>query len=516
MNRAFICTSTEPIVSTEQGKLRGFKLGSTYTFYGVKYADAKRWQQPVPPASWEGIRDALSYGYISPTAHPDSPNGDIMVPHRFWPKNEDCQYLNIWTQSIEKDAKKPVMVWLHGGGFSDGSSIEMPTYDGNNLSEFGDVVVITLNHRLNILGYLNVSAYGERFKNSGNAGNADIVAALKWVQANITSFGGDPDNVTLFGQSGGGMKVTSLMQTPEADGLFHKGIVQSGSAPSVDKITLADSAPVAQALLKAADTEDITVLEKMTHEELTALFNSIQPGLIAKGVIDYMNWGPVENEYYVNTIFHGSTGHAKKIPMMIGSSIAEMGGFSQSIPGRDKMTFDEKKAYITAKVGVDKGAQLIEMFVKAYPNNDILDALVMEDGCRITTLMIADMRAAEESAPLYNYVFAHDFAFDDGRPAWHCAEIPYVFHNMEKAPLYNEPTAGEKLEKQFASAWVNFARTGDPSNPYMPKWEPYTAGNEVTMVIDTESYLSAPAFDKELVRFHEALQTKIEHPDMLM
>lgn len=516
MKKEFLCTSTAPIADTKQGKLRGFRLGGTYTFYGIKYADAKRWQQPEPPASWDGVRDALSYGFVSPTAHPDSPNGDIMVPHRFWPKNEDCQYLNIWTQSLDGKRGKPVMVWLHGGGFSDGSSVEMPTYDGHNLSEFGDVVVVTLNHRLNLLGYLNVSKYGDRFQNSGNAGNADIVAALRWIRENIASFGGDPGNVTLFGQSGGGMKVTSLMQTPAVDGLFHKGIVQSGSAPDVRKITIADSAPVAEALLDAAGTDDITVLENMTHEALTALFDEIQPGLVEKGMIDYMNWGPVENDYYVNTIFHGSTGHAKTIPMMIGSSIAEMGGFNQSIPGRDRMTKEEKTAYITARLGEEKGEKLIRLFQKAYPGNDILDALVMEDGCRITTLMIADLRAAENAAPLYNYVFAHDFSFDDGRPAWHCAEIPYVFHNTDKAPLYCEPVAGEKLEKQFASAWVNFARTGNPSNEHMPKWEAYTAGNEVTMVIDTQSHLSAPGFDKELVQFHESLETEIHHPDMLM
>lgn len=516
MRKDFICTSTEPIVDTLQGRLRGFKLGSTYTFYGVKYANAKRWQQPVPPASWDGVRDALSYGYISPTAHPDSPNGDIMVPHRFWPKREDCQYLNIWTQSIDKDCKKPVMVWLHGGGFSDGSSVEMPTYDGGNLSEFGDVVVVSLNHRLNILGYLNVSQYGERFKNSGNAGNADIVAALRWIHQNIASFGGDPGNVTIFGQSGGGMKASSLMQTPEADGLFHKVIIQSGSAPNAQKIKLPDSAPVAKALLAAAGTRDIEVLEKMPHQELIALFDSIHPGLIEKGIVDAMNWGPVENEYYVNTIFHGSTKHAKTIPMMIGSSIAEMGGFSQSIPGRNKMTEHEKKAYITQRLGVERGEKLIELFSKAYPQNDLLDALVMDDGCRITTLMIADMRAKEKAAPLYNYIFAHDFSFDDGRPAWHCAEIPYVFHNVDKAPLYSEPVSGEKLEKQFASAWVNFAYSGDPNNSYMPKWEPYTVGGEFTMVIDTNSYLSAPGFDKELIKYHESLQAKIENPDMLM
>ena len=152
MEKEFICSTTEPIVQTVAGKIRGFQLGSTYTFYGIKYANAKRWQMPTPVAPWEGVKDALSYGYIAPMPTPDSPMGDLMVPHRFWPQNEDCQYLNVWTQSLSKDAKKPVLFWIHGGGFSSGSSIEMVAYDGNNLSEFGDVVVVSLNHRLNLLG----------------------------------------------------------------------------------------------------------------------------------------------------------------------------------------------------------------------------------------------------------------------------------------------------------------------------------------------------------------------------
>ncbi|MFQ7749118.1 MAG: carboxylesterase family protein, partial [Eubacteriales bacterium] len=221
MAKKFVCSTTEPVVSTKAGKVRGFCVDGTYTFHGIKYADADRFQMPRPVEPWDGVKDALSYGYVSPMLDKETAVGEIMVPHRYWPKDENCQYLNIWSQSLCEEAKKPVMVWLHGGGFSAGSSIEQMAYDGENLSKFGDVVVVTLNHRLNILGYLDLSPYGEKYKNSGNAGNADLVAALQWVHDNIAAFGGDPENVTIFGQSGGGGKVSSLMQTPAADGLFH-------------------------------------------------------------------------------------------------------------------------------------------------------------------------------------------------------------------------------------------------------------------------------------------------------
>lgn len=157
--------------------------------------------QPVKP--WKGIKNALAYGYVCPLLKQDEPNMEVLVPHRYWPQDEHCQNLNVWTQSLDPGAKKPVMVWLHGGGFSAGSAIEHVAYEGDHLSEFGDVVVVSVNHRLNILGYLDLSPFGEKYKNSANAGNADMVAALQWVHDNIAAFGGDPENVTIFGQSDG-------------------------------------------------------------------------------------------------------------------------------------------------------------------------------------------------------------------------------------------------------------------------------------------------------------------------
>ena len=228
MAKEFYMSKSAPIVETPKGKIRGFHYDGVDHFYGIRYAKAKRFQMPEPVKAWEGVKDAGSYGMICPVLNEPQPMGEVTIPHRFWPSSEHCQYLNVWTTKCDPEAKKPVLFWMHGGGFSAGSSIEQVAYDGFNLAKLDDVVVVTVNHRLNVFGYLDLSAYGEKYKNSVNVGMADLVEALRWVRDNIACFGGDPDNVTIFGQSGGGAKVTVLGQIPEADGLFHKAIVMSG------------------------------------------------------------------------------------------------------------------------------------------------------------------------------------------------------------------------------------------------------------------------------------------------
>ena len=173
MAEYFVCKKNEPVVQTRQGKIRGYRLNTTFTFHGIPYAQAKRFQSPEPATPWEGVRDALAFGYVCPLLHQDAPGNELLVRHRYWPQDENCQNLNIWTQSLDPKAKKPVMVWLHGGGFSSGSAIEHVAYEGDHLSEYGDVVTVSVNHRLNILGYLDLSPFGEKYKNSANAGNED-------------------------------------------------------------------------------------------------------------------------------------------------------------------------------------------------------------------------------------------------------------------------------------------------------------------------------------------------------
>ena len=199
--KEFVMSKTSPIVSTPKGKLRGFLFDGVNHFYGIRYAKAKRFQMPQPVEPWDGVRDAGSYGMNCPVLNEPMPAGEVMIPHRFWPSSEHCQYLNVWTTDCDPSAKKPVMFWIHGGGYSAGSAIEQVCYDGFNLAKKDDVVVVTVNHRLNAFGYLDMSDFGDKYKNSVNVGMADLVEALRWVRDNISCFGGDPENVTIFGQS---------------------------------------------------------------------------------------------------------------------------------------------------------------------------------------------------------------------------------------------------------------------------------------------------------------------------
>jgi Carboxylesterase type B len=500
MAKKFICGSTEPIIETKAGKIRGFILDSTYTFHGIKYADAKRFQMPTEVETWEGVKDATSYGYVCPLMFQDVPQGELMVPHRYWPQDENCQYLNIWTQSINKDAKKPVMVWLHGGGFFAGSSIEQVAYDGDNMSNFGDVVVVSLNHRLNILGYLDLSPFGEKYENSANAGNADLVAALKWIHDNIANFGGDPENVTLFGQSGGGMKVWTLMQTPSADGLFHKGVIESGVLSGFVKAPEDDGTRIVNAMLKELGymEGDAEKLETVSYQVLAEAYKKVSPALAKEGA--YIGCNPIPNDFYPgDPCSVGFTEHAKTIPVLIGSVMAEF-AFGPGVPHKYELTENEMKAMIAAKYG-SASEELTELFKNAYPDKNLTDLLMLDSLFRSPTKDFIKKKSVHREAPTFSYVFAYEFPYDDGKPAWHCSEIPFVFHNTEKVPICNIPGISDKLEDQVFASWINFARYGNPGHPGLPKWPECEPGDEAVMIFDKTCELKHN-FDNELIDLH--------------
>ena len=258
-------TPAGSIVETSAGKVRGFVRNGIFTFKGIPYgattAGEARFQPPAPPAPWTQVRSSMSYGPVCPQPVRTGWASDRVAFLYDWDDGypgEDCLRLNVWTPAAGERGKRPVMVWLHGGGYEAGSSQELPSYDGENLSRRGDVVVVSVNHRLNVFGYLNMAAVGgEKYARSVNVGMLDIVAALQWVRDNVGRFGGDPSNVTVFGQSGGGAKVSTLMAMPSAQGLFHKAIVQSGSQL---RLASADaSAAQAAAVLKELQTQGVGI-----------------------------------------------------------------------------------------------------------------------------------------------------------------------------------------------------------------------------------------------------------------
>lgn len=499
MAKKFVCSSTEPIVQTKAGKVRGFILEDTYTFHGIKYADAKRFQMPTEVEPWEGVKDALSYGYVCPMLMPETAVGEIMVPHRYWPKKEDCQYLNIWTQSLCPNAKKPVMIWLHGGGFAAGSSIEQQAYDGENMSKEGDVVVVSINHRLNILGYLDLSPFGEKYANSANAGNADMVAALKWVHDNIANFGGDPENVTLFGQSGGGMKVWCLMQTPSADGLFHKGIIQSGLIDGFLEAPKGDGTQIVNAMLNELgfDEGDVQKLETVSYDLMAEAYNKVFIPIAKQGI--YFGGNPIPNEFYVGDPRKvGFREHAKTIPVIIGTVLAEF-AFGPGVTGKYDLSEDDIKPMVAEKY--KDADELIVLFKKAYPGKHLTDLLFLDSLFRHPTMDFIEKKAAHQEAPTFSYIFAYEFPFDDGKPAWHCSEIPFVFHNTELTPICNIPDVSDQLEDQIFGAWINFARCGNPSHPGIPNWPACQSGDEATMIFDRSCEVRHN-YDHELVELH--------------
>ena len=483
--KRFICTATEPVVETKCGKIRGFVWDGTYTFHGIKYADAKRFMPPTPIAPWEGVKDALNYGPICPLLDNPMPAGEVLIPHRFWPANENCQYLNIWTSSIDKTAKKPVMVWLHGGGFSAGSSIEQVSYDGDNLADYGDVVVVTVNHRLNILGYLDMSAFGEKYSNSVNAGMADLVEALKWVRDNIASFGGDPENVTIFGQSGGGMKVTVLGQIPEAEGLFHRAIVMSGIA-EMNLAGDADHAEVVREILKELDfaKDEVEKLEKINFAVLAKAFNRVNRRLRKEG--KNVGWGPRKNHWYTGDPFDvGFSEFSKTVPTMVGTVIAEF-GFMPGTPNKNALSAEERCDILKKRYG-DHTDELIAVFKKAYPGKNELDMVFIDMMFRPATLKYADIKSEVATAPLYSYMVALEFDYDYGKLCWHCGDIPFFFHNAELVPICNIEGVTEKLQEEMAGAFVAFARSGDPNHKNLVNWPVYKPDNKATIVFDRKT-----------------------------
>lgn len=491
-----------PVLETTSGKLKGYFYDGAYIFKGVPYAHADRFQMPVS-SKWEGVKDATSYGFVCPLMEQDTPSAELMVPHRYWPMDEHCQNLNIWTKALDKNAKKPVIVWLHGGGYFAGSSIEQVAYDGYNMCMEGDTVVVSINHRLNILGYLDLSPFGEKYKNSGNAGHADMVAALQWVHDNIALFGGDPDNVTIFGQSGGGMKVADLMQIPAADGLFHKGLIMSGVA---DENMLPSCVGTGEKIVEAMLTElglttaDVAKLETLPYPELVKTYAKVMPTVAMTGA--YVGGSPQVNDWFLGSpLQFGMRERAREIPLMIGSVFGEF-AFALATFDKTALTQAEMEA-IVSKVYGEHTKDILAAFAKAYPGKNPTDVLNIDRVMRAPSKKLAAMHAKGGKAGTYLYDFTLEFPMMH-KIAWHCSDIPFFFHNTDKVEVCSIPGVTEKLEEQIFGAFMSFTRTGVPSQEQLPAWPGVTETEEPTMIFDRECQVR-DHFDDELLKLVDSI-----------
>ncbi|HKX31555.1 MAG TPA: carboxylesterase family protein, partial [Blastocatellia bacterium] len=393
--------------------------------------------------------------------------------------------------------KRPVLVWLHGGGFSAGSGQELKSYDGENLSRRGEVIVVTLNHRLNVFGYLNLAEYGEKYASSANVGQLDLVAALEWVRDNIANFGGDPGNITIFGQSGGGSKVGALMAMPAAKGLFHRAIIQSGS--SLRQAPPERSAQLAAAVMAelGLNASTINQLHELPYQRLTeaaiAAIRKLNPTPAVPGSGMGINWGPtVDGRILPQHSFDpAAPSYSANIPLMVGTVLNE---FTTGIGNQqfESLTNEELKKRVTATRG-DRAEQIIEVFRRVHPNAKPCDLLsrINAAGPRQNAVTQAERKAAQAAAPAYLYWFTWQTPVLDGRPrAFHCAELPFVFYNTDRcAAMTGGTTEARALSAKVADAWINFARKGDPNHSGLPKWRAFAADQCPTMIFDNKCEL---------------------------
>jgi para-nitrobenzyl esterase len=501
-----VATRDNAIVTTTAGKIRGFTRNGVFVFKGIPYAGTtageNRFLPPRPIKPWTDVRATLAWGPVSPQG-PRA--GWVNQEEQFlyyWDdgfQGEDMLRLNVWTPAVNDGKKRPVLVWLHGGGYVSGSSQELRPYDGERLAREHDVVLVSVNHRLNVLGFLDLSGIGgEKYKQSGNVSMLDLVQALEWVRDNIATFGGDPGSVTIFGQSGGGGKVTTLMTMPAAKGLFHRAAVMSGSF--VAGSTPEQSKQLALGVMKelGLGPSQVATLHTISAGALVnaglVAQRKIAPGGFAPpGRLAAMNlgWQPVvDGTVLPERPFEKSAPTlSADIPFLVGNLFHE---FSAGIdkPQAPEMTWDALTAQLTPQLTTRTGPA-IEAYRKILPSAKPFEvaSIIACDSFRRGTILQAERKAAQNAAPAYAYWFGWKTPVLDGRPlAFHCQDLAFWFDNID---LCVQATGGGEdartLASQMSGALVAFARTGDPNHSGIPKWAPFTESNRAMMIWDSTS-----------------------------
>jgi len=469
-------------IQVDGGKVSGEYVEDVHVFKGIPYAappiGAFRWQPPQPVQSWDGIMNANTFGNECP--QPGYPEGSLYARPKL-PQGEDCLNLNIWTEILSTTAKRPVMVWIHGGGFTRGSGAT-PTYNGTQLAKKG-VVLVTINYRLGVYGFFahpELSAESEQ-KSSGNYGLHDMIAALKWVKKNISQFGGNPNNVTIFGESAGSLAVSNLIGTPLARDLFHKAIGQSGAALSpmpelseeVNGIKSAEQ--VGLDFMAATGATNLDELRALSSEKLLDIFINDEKGK------EFRSRANIDGWMYKESVMQAyNRGRHNDVPALVGFNQDEMTAFVPE--SRIPKTVED---YVTYMVNLHRGDY--KEFSQLYPVNevaDIKDAFIRsrtEAGFGLSMDTWA-RKTVEGNSPAFLYYFTRTPPIPNNEyyGAFHAAEITYAFNNTRLRPQnYNE--VDEKLADTISDYWVNFARLGDPNGPGLPHWPVYDSVKEAYM-----------------------------------
>lgn len=508
-----IASDRATVVETTSGKVRGYMDGETYVFLGIPYAASpagkNRFLPPQPVEPWPGIRNAIQYGHICPSRDNNSveydgknlsPSAeDAFLLHRSaGPEvaGEDCLRLNVWTPEINESHKRPVLVYMHGGGYTGGSDRDLLSYQGVGMARNQDMVVVNHNHRLNVLGYLDLGSLtqSERFADAGNAGVLDMVAVLRWVQENIARFGGDPTNVTIAGQSGGGGKVINLMAVPMAQGLFHRAIVQSG--PFLKSLDRDYSRQLAQGVMTELglsvdrlDELQTVQMDKLQGAAAAAMkkMPSHPQGTIRRD-FGTTNWGPVVDG---RTLPHHpfdpqAPSISADVPLLTGTNLNEfVSGLDN--PNAQSMT-EAQMQTLVAKEFPQTAQAIIRAYRKQYPRMSPFDtyAVIAASCMRIPSFQQALRKVALGAAPAYAYVYSwRTPMLDDRCGTFHACEIAFAFDNGAICTHYSGGLpAGLQLSSQMGGAWAAFARTGNPNHSHIPHWSAYTASTKEVMYLD--------------------------------
>ena len=471
---------------TQYGQVRGLLRDGVQQFwcvpYGAPTGGANRFMPPQKPAAWSGVKDHFEITFAAPIA-PDAqePSPVVTALNRHTPQSEDCLTLNVFTPGLD-NRSRPVMVWMHGGGFSTGSGNYL-LYDGTNLAKKEDVVVVAVNHRLNIFGFLHLADLGgEKWAGATNAGIQDLVAALQWVRDNIEGFGGDPDRVTIFGQSGGAGKTTTLMAMPSAQGLFHRSIAQSGSAMRGQAAS--DASDGAERFLAKLQLQpnQLDELHKLDTRAIQAAYYSdprierLGNGPVIDGkILPRHQWDPTGPSYSANVAF------------MAGSTETENGWVG---PPPYELSDADMLQQFTTRLAANDGAEaqkLLGLYKRLHPsmrNQMVWLTAESDDTRRWNAQELCRLKQEQRAAPAYLYFFDwHSPVHNDRMGSYHTLDIPFVFYNMDLgASMTGSAQARYELAHAMSAAWAAFARTGDPNHADMPRWPAFDVASYPTMM----------------------------------